>query len=200
MSDGLRCICRPISSYIPPQHLDGGTGTRLLLWTVVATLPIKDHAQTVIKRSLHLIRADVAMLLAVSHDNAQFIRLPVDGVFLSVHGAELEHSGSGCVASEGLGHPLQDLRGQFPSQRKCPRAGRVGQSEHRSYRPGLKTSRVWGTRAAAGRRLSVTAGPDRRHPEQRSVITECSRHLPTRGTARLGRRGRNTTAPLTGDF
>jgi hypothetical protein len=62
------------------------------------------------------------MLLAVSHDNAQFIRLPLDGVFLSVHGAEVEHSGSCRVALERLGYPRQNLRGQLPSQwKKCPR-------------------------------------------------------------------------------
>ena len=97
----------------------GYTGS--LLWTVVATHPIKDHPRPAIKRALHLIRADVAMLRAVGHDNAQFIRLPLDGVFLSVHGAEVEHGGSRCVALERLGHPLQNLKGQLPSQWKCRR-------------------------------------------------------------------------------
>ncbi len=49
------------------------------------------------------------MLLAVSHDNAQFIRLPLDGVFSSVHGAEFEHGGPRSIGFESLGHPLQNL-------------------------------------------------------------------------------------------
>jgi hypothetical protein len=49
------------------------------------------------------------MLLAIGHDNAQFISLPFDGVFFPVHGAEIEHSGSCRVAFERLGHSQQNL-------------------------------------------------------------------------------------------
>jgi hypothetical protein len=75
---------------------------------------------------LHLVRTNVTMLLAVSHDNAQFIRLPLDGVFPSVHGAEFEHGGPRSIGFESLGHPLQNLRGQLPSQWKYPRPPGAG--------------------------------------------------------------------------
>lgn len=115
----------------PDAHVDlPSTGRRdgyssSLLRTVVASLPFKDHSQAAIKRALHLARAEVPMLLAVGHDNAQFIRLPLDGLFLSVHGTEHEHGSSRWVAFERLRHPLQDLREQFPSQWRS-RVGRTG--------------------------------------------------------------------------
>lgn len=94
-----------------------GTGWWVLLRAVVATLPVKDDPQPTIRRALNFVRADVAMLLAVGHDNAQFIRVRLYGLFLSVHRAEVEHSGSSGVAFERLGHPRHNLRRQHSSQR-----------------------------------------------------------------------------------
>jgi hypothetical protein len=56
------------------------------------------------------------MLLAVRHHNAQFISLPFDGLYLAVHGAEIEHSGCRRVAFERLRHAQKNPRGQLPSQ------------------------------------------------------------------------------------
>ena len=93
------------------------------------------------------------MLLAVSHDNAQFIRLPLDGVFLSVHGAEVEHSGSRCVAFERLGHPLQNLERTVPVAMEVRRsAGTVGQFGHLG---GGRTKR-WGLCVIGDRGYSPT--------------------------------------------
>jgi hypothetical protein len=65
---------------------------------------------------LNFVGADVAMLLTIGHHNAQFIRIALDGPFLSVHGAEVEYSGSCSAICERLGHPRQNLRGQHSSQ------------------------------------------------------------------------------------
>ena len=77
---------------------------RSLLWTVVPALPLKDHPQPAVERALDLVRADVAVLLAIGHDNVQCFCLALHGVFLPVHGPESEHSGSRCVAGERFGH------------------------------------------------------------------------------------------------
>jgi len=94
------------------SRLDGGTGT---------PGRFKDHSQPTVWRAFNFVRANVAMMLAVSHDNAQFIRLPFNGVFLSVHGAEVEHSGSSRFAFERLGHPRQNLKDSSRRNGKVPR-------------------------------------------------------------------------------
>jgi hypothetical protein len=70
------------------------------------------------------------MLLAIGENNAQFINLPFNGVFLPIHGAEIEHCGSCDVALERLGHTHQNPRGQFPSQLVAQYTGRGVADRH----------------------------------------------------------------------
>jgi hypothetical protein len=81
-----------------------------------------------------VVGADVTMLLAVGHHNAQFIRVSLDGLFLSVHGAEVESCGAIC---EGLGHPRQNLRGRHASQGIAPLYAGSGCNFLKSPRPSV---------------------------------------------------------------
>jgi hypothetical protein len=91
-----------------------------LLRTVEATLPVKDDHQPAIGRALNVVGADVTMLLAVGHHNAQFIRISLDGVFLSVHGAEAEYGDPCDAICQRLGHPRQSQRAALIAREKCP--------------------------------------------------------------------------------
>jgi hypothetical protein len=93
-----------------------------LLRTVVATLPVKDDHQPAIGRALNVVGADATMLLAVGHHNAQFIRISLDGVFLSVHGAEAEYGDPCDAICQRLGHPRQSQRAALIAREKCPRS------------------------------------------------------------------------------
>jgi adenylate kinase family enzyme len=85
------------------------------------------------------------MLLAVSHHNAQFLRIAFNGLFLAVHGAEVEHSGPCSAICKGLRHPRQNLRGQHSSQGKSARVarrvGRPGPGPWGRSSPGRQESR-----------------------------------------------------------
>ncbi len=50
------------------------------------------------------------MPLAVGHGDKQFVDASLNGLFLPVHGSEIEHSGCWHVAVGGLGHGRQNLR------------------------------------------------------------------------------------------
>ena len=71
------------------------------------------------------------MLLAIAHDDAEFIGLGFNGVLLAIHGAKIEHCGSCGVAPERPGHAQQNPKGQLPSQWIC--AGSVGERSTHSF-------------------------------------------------------------------
>jgi hypothetical protein len=76
------------------------------------------------------------VLLAVGHHNAQFTRVPLHELFLSVHGAEVEYGYSFGPVRERLGHQQQNLRRGHSSQGIVPRKP-IGVEFLKSPRPSV---------------------------------------------------------------
>ena len=98
-----------------------------LLWTVVAACPLKDHRRPAIWQRFALDRTDVAMLLAIRHDHAEFICIALDRLLTSIDRAAIEHRNSRQVTSRLLGHQRENLRIDRLPQWQWPRGPGAGQ-------------------------------------------------------------------------
>jgi hypothetical protein len=80
----------------------------------MATGPVEDHSRPTISRESHFVREQVAILLAIAHDNGQFVGLLINRLVLSVHGTQIERGSSDRPAIESLRHlnKIAESRGQ----------------------------------------------------------------------------------------
>ena len=85
-----------------------------LFRTVVAACPLKDQRRRAIWQRLKIVGTDVAMLLAIRHDHAEFMGIALDRMLTSIHRTATEHRNSRLVTSSPLGHRKENLRdGRF---------------------------------------------------------------------------------------